>query len=327
MADTWIEAFRGGTRASRGISAAQLAEVVDDDFDANPRGLCFGHPKSDDPAAGRITGAKLDGNKLLVKVSELKPEAREGIKTGKWLNRSAAFFDPDHEANPRPGKWTLRHVGLLGASAPGIPGMQPLRKALAFDADGGLIAEEEPADAVIYAPPPTLTVYDFSTGETPKMADRTPEEIAAEEKRLKDIADREAAQDRREQEFAARETRQFEAGNTTLIDGLVASGQVLPAEVGTLRTVFNALDREELEFGAADKSDKATASAKLAGFLATALGKRVPVDTGRVSPSAEFDAKDATSADDVEGRARALMEKRPGLTFEAAVGEVTGEAE
>jgi hypothetical protein len=315
MGEQWIEAFRGDTRASRGISAAHLAEVADDDFDANPRGLCFGHPKSDEPAAGRVTGAKVEGNRLLVKVADLTTKAIEGIKSGAWLNRSAAFFDPDHEANPRPGKWTLRHVGLLGASAPGIPGMKPLRSAFSFDADGDLVAEGDPAEAVIFAAAPTTIRYVFDSKE-PDMADvttaPTPEELRQREEKLK--AD--------ELAFEARQTTAFQAGNAALVDGLVAAGKVLPAEVDRLKLVFNALDREELTFSA---TDKGTASAALASFLSTAIGKRVPVDTGRESPSKEFDAKDKPTDPAAITAAANQLVKDKGLTFEAAVAEVTGE--
>lgn len=388
MMERWIEAFRGGTKASRGITAAQLAEVAEDDFDANPRGLCFGHPKNDDPAAGRITGAKVEGNSLMVKVTDLADKAIDGIKSGAWLNRSAAFFDPHHEANPRPGKWTLRHVGLLGAAAPGIPGMQPLKQAFSFDADGGLLADGDPADAVIYAPAPTGTAYVFESkepdlveakrrlgkaialhekhmngdapttgpageksqvtmmvemkaalaaleGATPAaeeskmkmfsaqeptpMADLTPEQIA-ENDRLTKLA---AELDKREQEFAAASDRSFQAGNTSLIDSLVAAGKVLPAEAPALKLAFNALGRGELEFGAADKPDKATPAAKLAGFLSTALPKRVPVNGGRTSPTGEFEAVEYATPAAFNAAAEQLA-KDKGLTFEAAAEELAG---
>jgi hypothetical protein len=326
MIERWIEAFRGDTRASRGITAAHLAEVAEDDFTANPRGLCFGHPKNDDPAAGQITGAKVDGNRLLVKVSNLADKAVEGIKSGAWLNRSAAFFDPDHEANPRPGKWTLRHVGLLGGAAPGIPGMAPLKQALSFDADGGLVAEGEPAAAWIEELHPTPIIFTAFDSKEPAPMELSPEQIA-ENDRLK--AERDQL-DKDRQAFAASQDRAFEAGNTALVDGLVAAGKVLPAEVDQLKNVFNALGREELEFGAADKSDKATPAAKLASFLASAIGKRAPVDGERISPSMKFDA--APSTGDANADAAAItaqankLVKDEGLTFAAAVAKVSGEA-
>jgi len=311
--ERWIEAFRGGTRASRGITAAQLAEVAEDDFEANPRGLCFGHPKNDDPAAGRITGAKVEGNSLFVKVSDLAEKAVEGIKKSEWLNRSAAFFDPHHEANPRPGKWTLRHVGLLGGAAPGIPGMQPLKQAFSFDAEGGLVANDEPpADALIFGAEPTPVHYVFESKE-PAPVEFTAEQIA-ENDRLK--TERETLE-RERQEFAAAQTSQFQAANASIVDGLVAAGKVLPAEAPTLKLAFNALGREELEFGAADKSDKATAATKLAAFLAGALPKRVPVDGDRTSPSGEFSAKEFKTPAEFNAAAEKLA-KDEGLTFAAA---------
>lgn len=277
MGKQWIEAFRIGGKASRGIKPEHLAEVVDDDFDANPRALCFGHPKDNTPAAGTISGAKLDGNSLLVEVASLTGDAIEGIKSGKWLNRSAAFFDPHHEANPRPGKWTLRHVGLLGASAPGIPNMPSLKQSLAFSAEGDdldhLEVTGDPADAVIYAAPPTPIHYVFDAKEqTMDPKEKTPEMLAFEA---------------RESEFSARMKRRFEAGNNSAIDALVREGKVLPAEAAGLKTAFNALDPEadEVEFTAGDKTVKQTAVDHLLAFMA-GLGKRVPINE-RLSPEGE----------------------------------------
>jgi hypothetical protein len=313
MSKRWIEAFRIGGKASRGIKPEHLAEVVTDDFGANPRALCFGHPKSDDPAAGLITGAKVEGNSLMVEVDKLSPEAITGIKDGKWLNRSAAFFDPHHEANPRPGKWSLRHVGLLGAAAPGIPGMGSLQKALAFDADDELITEGDPADAVIFAGAPTETHFIFESKEpTMDPNDKKPD----------------AAQIERENAFAARVRNHFEASNKSAINALVLAGKVLPAEVDGLTTSFNALDPEgeELTFGAGDNTTKATAVSHLLAFMASALPKRVDVSGQRKSPETQFDAKGGeTSANPqaearrLSAEARALMAKDPGLTFEAAL--------
>lgn len=325
MAKRWIEAFRVGGKASRGIKPEHLAEVVTDDFDANPRALCFGHPKNDDPAAGKITGAKVEGSSLMVEVDNLSPDAIEGIKSGKWLNRSAAFFDPHHEANPRPGKWSLRHVGLLGAAAPGIPGMGSLQKALAFDADGGLVADGDPADALIFAPKATDVHFIFESKEPDAMDPNDPNHPD-------NIAKREQAQTKREQEFSARVKRQFDAGNSASIDALVAGGKVLPGEAEGLKTAFAAFDAEadELTFGAGDKETKATAASHLLAFMAAALPKRVPVDEGSKSPPTEFGAKDAPTGDhhaqarSLDSKARKLMADQPGLTFEAAIEQVAG---
>lgn len=319
MDEIELEVFRAGGTASRGITAERLASLESFDCEANPVGCVIGHPKNDTPAEGRIKGFRLDGNKLFAKIAGLSKRVVDGVRKGDLLNRSMAFFDEDHEANPTPGKLAPRHLGFLGAAAPGIPGMQPLTKALAFAADDSdeLIADGDPAEAVIFAAEPTPALTVFEAKETAPMAD-TPAPVAPTAEELT----------QRETAFAARVRSQFEASNTRTLDSLVAEGKVLPAEVEGLKLAFNAFDPEadELTFGAGDKATKATAVSHIFAFMASALPKRVPVDGGRQSPTAEFTADDKPkSAAEVTAAAEALVAGRPGLTFEAAVAEVTGE--
>lgn len=327
MTETWIEAFRVGGSASRQIKPEHLAEVVDDDFAANPRALCFGHPKSDDPAAGTLTGAKLEGNSLMVRLGSLTSKAIEGIKSGEWLNRSAAFFDPHHEANPRPGKWTLRHVGLLGGAAPGIPNMAPLAKSLAFSADGddlaGLEVTGDPADAVVYAgaPTPVHTIFEAKEPPMSTPTEKTPEELAFEARETQ-IAEREAA-------AAKRIKTAFDASNSREVDALVAAGKVLPAEADALKTVFSAFDAEgdDLTFGAGDKATKASAASALFAFMA-GLPKRVPLGEQH-SPGTEFSAdgdKPVYKSGAEFTAAAEKLAKDKGLTFEAASEELAEQA-
>lgn len=330
MIEREIEVFRAGTPAARGITPDALAEVAAFDCEANPVGICFGHPKSDTPAAGTISKLRADGNSLFATVKTLTSKAIDGIKSGEWLNRSFAFFDPTHEANPTPGKWAPRHLGLLGAAAPGIPGMGSLQKALAFDADGGLIVEAAPADAVVYSGAPTPVHF---IAEPPKenIVEKTAEQIA-EDKRLSDEA---ADLTKRQTEFAARVKSQFEAGNASLVSALVTAGKVLPAEADDLKTVFNAFDPEgdELTFGAGDKSTKAAPAAKLAEFLAATLPVRVDASGKTIAPQTAFKAAGGDEGGDhtaaarsIDGEARKLMANEPGLTFEAAVERVSADA-
>lgn len=312
-----LEVFRVGGAASRGITPEHIAQVATFDCEASPIPVCFGHPKSDTPAAGVISGLRADGNSLFAKVKDWTGEAIEGIKSGKWLNRSFAFFDPTHEANPRPGQWSPRHLGLLGGAAPGIPGMGSLQKALAFDAAADIVTVEgDPADAIVFAGAPTPVHFQFSTPE-PIIMEKTPEQIA-EDKRIADAA---AALDKREQEFAARVKTQFEAGNASIVDGLVTAGKVLPAEADKLKTVFNALTSDVLEFSA---DDKGTAAAALGTFLATALPARTPLGKAPLAPTGEFAADQNDDPRSLTVKARELMEKDKSLTFEAAVEKVSG---
>src|SRR5690348_13539215 len=103
-----LEVFRAGSKASRGITAAQLAEVAAFDCEANPVSGVIGHPKSDSPAEANILGFRLDGNKLFARVANWSDKLVDSIRNKRIVNRSMAFFDPDHEANPTPGKWAPR---------------------------------------------------------------------------------------------------------------------------------------------------------------------------------------------------------------------------
>lgn len=323
-----LEIFRVGGSASRHIKPEHIAEVATHEFGDNPAPICFGHPKSDTPAAGTISALRADGNSLFAKVKGFTDEALDGIKSGAWINRSAAFFDPNHEANPRPGKWSFRHLGLLGGAAPGIPGMGSLQKALAFDAaEDTVTVDGDPADAVVYAGKPTNVIF-VSTEEHSTVADLTPEQIA---QRDNDFAAREKTLADREKAAAERVRNAFTASNNRAIDALVLETKVLPAEAEALKTAFAALDPEgeELTFGAGDKATKSTAAAAILSFMA-GLPKRVPIGD-RSSPTIQFQAADeiegdtySAKAETLDARARKLMEDTPGLSFEAAIERASG---
>lgn len=321
MKELEIEVFRVGGSASRHVKPEHIAQVATFDCDANPIPICFGHPKSDTPAAGTIAGLRADGNSLFAKIKTFSDTAIEGIKKGEWINRSFAFFDPTHEANPRPGQWSPRHLGLLGGAAPGIPGMGSLQKALAFDAaEDAVTVDGDPADAVVYAGKPTNVV--FVSTEEPDTVEKTPEQIAEDNR----LAAARAQLDADQAAFAASQRSAFSAANSALVDGLVRNGKVLPAEVDKLKLVFDALGSDVLEFSATDKT---TASVALAEFIASAIPKRVPVGE-RLSPTDAFDAGAIDSsnvhdaAGDLTAKANALIEKNPSLSFAAAIERASG---
>lgn len=322
MDEIELEVFRADTRASRGITSADIAEAASIYDPANaPAGICLGHPKSDTPAFGRVKSFRADGASLFATIP-VQPELIDGVKKETLLNRSLAFFSRNHEANPRPGKLYPRHLGFLGASAPGIPGMKPLIKALAFTAedDGGIEVIGEPAEAVIFEPAPTpVFIARESTVEPKPAAEPTADQLKADREQLE--KDRLA--------FEAEQSKAHETANAGIVDGLVAGGKLLPKDRDNVLLVFNALDPAPLEFTATDGKAKDTLSpaAALGRLLGTGV-KLVPVDEGRTSPSAEFKAggeKDDPKA--IEREARKLMTADSTLSFEAAVEQVTGQQE
>lgn len=120
--------------------------------------LVLGHPESDKPVMGAVTAlAEKDG--VLFAAADLTPNM-EGLIRRKHYNKvSAALFAPNSPRNPNPGRWGLRHVGMLGAAAPAVPGLGMLefaagRGEACFSATPlDLVELSEPEGAEFSAPP------------------------------------------------------------------------------------------------------------------------------------------------------------------------------
>jgi hypothetical protein len=316
MNELELEVFRADEKASRGITSADIAATAAAyDPAKNPAHICIGHPKSDTPAYGVIAGLRAEGSRLFATLKDVGEKVIKGVKDGTLVNRSFAFFSRDHESNPVPGVLYPRHLGFLGASAPGIPGLTNIKKALTFNADDDTFdVDGAPAPAVLFEaavePTPTFTV--------------TEESNVADDKTAEDLRKEREALDRERAEFAAERDSARKAGNKALVDGLVTAGKVLPANADKLALIFDALDAEPLEFEAG--KDKRPAASELAALLGE--GPRlVDVDGKPLSPSKEFDAKGdkPKTAGEITAAANALVKDEPGLTFEAAVERVTGQ--
>lgn len=123
----WIEIFRSGThRDSAGNTHTYTDDMLDEmaelynskiiDEPAVEAPLVKGHPKSNDPAYGWIKRLARRGRILMAELKKLTPEVINDIREGKFRNVSIALY-PDK---------MLRHVGLLGAAAPAVKGLQPV---------------------------------------------------------------------------------------------------------------------------------------------------------------------------------------------------------
>ena len=107
------------------------AECYDPQLHEAP--LVFGHPKTDDPAFGWVKNLQSSDGALSADFSDVDEGAKELVRAKKFKHVSASFYPPTHPSNPVPGKWYLRHVGLLGAMPPSVKGLG----AVSFsDADG-----------------------------------------------------------------------------------------------------------------------------------------------------------------------------------------------
>jgi hypothetical protein len=88
--------------------------------------LVIGHAGDNDslPAYGWIKGFEKRGENLYANV-EFTPVAKDLVKDGHYRKVSISFYSPDSAINPFKGKWSARHLALLGASPPAVKGLEP----------------------------------------------------------------------------------------------------------------------------------------------------------------------------------------------------------
>ncbi|HEY9105232.1 MAG TPA: hypothetical protein VIN58_01045 [Roseateles sp.] len=297
-----VEVFRPGKRrAINGevyeITAADvvaLAEAYDPALHRAPH--VVGHPKSDNPAYGWVESLQAvdGGNSLVVtKSGQVDAAFAELVTSGRFPNRSIAFYPPQHEANPKPGVWYPKHIGWLGAAAPAVKGLKPV--AAFAGSEAGLVEfgewEDqlqvgifrrlrewfigrfgvEEADKVLPSyeldalqrealkPEPddtrSLNPIGFAEGDNPVP---TPNDQAALDKRAAELDAREAAVQQRENAQATLVANARKAGIAAFAETMIAEGRWLPAEKGRWVAFMEALPAEAavVEFAEGDPDKK-----------------------------------------------------------------------
>ncbi len=125
-----LQCFRAGTHLA--LSGAQLA-FAGADLEATARAydpalheapLVVGHPALDAPAYGWVSGLACAAGALEATPHQVNAEFAAMVNGGAFKKMSAAFWAPDAPGNPAPGVYYLRHIGFLGAAAPGVPGLR-----------------------------------------------------------------------------------------------------------------------------------------------------------------------------------------------------------
>ena len=127
-----IHVFKSGDQTSaqgvqRHFSEKDLQQVVDTyDPSVHTAPLVLGHAGDNDslPAYGWIKGFAKKGDNLYADV-EFSPVAKDLVKDGHYRKVSISFYSPDSAINPSKGKWSARHLALLGASPPAVKGLEP----------------------------------------------------------------------------------------------------------------------------------------------------------------------------------------------------------
>ena len=132
--------FTDGNNATWSFSEGDIADLAAGyDATRNPAPVVIGHPKMDSPAVGIISAASKVGEKLCVEIdpASLDPQFAADVEAKRYFRVSLRLFTPGHPANPNPGKWSIRHLGFLGAHPPAIPGLAPVFAA--GDDDGPVV--------------------------------------------------------------------------------------------------------------------------------------------------------------------------------------------
>jgi len=127
-----INVFRAGDQTSaQGVSRTftekDLQQVVENyDPSVHEAPLVLGHQGDSDslPSYGWIKGFARQGKNLYADV-EFTDVAKDLVKDGHYRKVSISFYSPDSTINPHKGKWSARHLALLGASPPAVKGLEP----------------------------------------------------------------------------------------------------------------------------------------------------------------------------------------------------------
>jgi hypothetical protein len=134
-----VHVFKAGPQTSaqgiqREFTKDDIQEVVDS---YNPgiheAPLVIGHSGDNDstPSFGWISGFSRSGDDLYANV-EFTDAAQDLVKKGHYKKVSISFYSPESPINPHKGKWSARHLALLGASPPAVKGLE----SLSFSEDG-----------------------------------------------------------------------------------------------------------------------------------------------------------------------------------------------
>ena len=125
-----VNIFKAGLQTaesgmSREFTVGELDEIVKSyDPLTHEAPIRIGHEDNDKvPAWGWVKSLIRKGEDLYAKV-DFSPLAQDFIKDGLYKKVSASFYSPASKINPHPGKWSLRHVALLGAQPPAVKGLK-----------------------------------------------------------------------------------------------------------------------------------------------------------------------------------------------------------
>lgn len=115
----------GGAQTYREDDLRRIAASYD--RDVHPAPVVIGHPETDAPAYGWVEALFVQDGVLKATLEETAPAFADMVKAGRYKKVSICLFVPRSPNNPKPGDFYLKHVGFLGAAAPAVPGLRPVK--------------------------------------------------------------------------------------------------------------------------------------------------------------------------------------------------------
>lgn len=327
----------GGTVTLTAADLAAAAAAYDPALKECP--ICLGHPAHDAPAYGWIGSFACDADGFSALPSSLAPELSEALagQHKPYKHVSMAFYAPASPHNPKPGTYYPRHLGLLGATLPVVPGLRPLELA---ETDQGLVTIElsdyadglvadlfrglrdylvqtaglETADRVL--PPWSIdqlirenalekeSAMEDKLAAAPAFSEPT-EAVRALQARVAQLEGQLSAQAAAAQ---AAEQADRHGAHVAFADQLAGQARLAPADAGLVVAVLDALHAgEPLQFGEGD------AAQPLAVALQDLLSSLPPrVELGEFATSARAAGGSASTQTDAQiaAQAKALSASR-----------------
>jgi hypothetical protein len=127
-----VHVFKAGPQVSaqgvqREFTPEDLQEAAESyDPSVHEAPLVIGHSGDNDgvPSYGWIKKLVRSGEDLYADV-DFTDAAKDLVKNGHYKKLSISFYAPNSPINPHEGKWSVRHLALLGASPPAVKGLEP----------------------------------------------------------------------------------------------------------------------------------------------------------------------------------------------------------
>ncbi len=141
----WLEVFRAGDYGERGLWTAEELDRLAAAYNPRlqPAPVVVGHPAADAPAYGWVRALRRVGQSLWAQLEKIDPAFEDLLRRGRFRQRSVALY----RRFPPTGGPYLRHLGFLGASAPAVKGLAPVRFA-----DTSALTFEDEAASIQFSP-------------------------------------------------------------------------------------------------------------------------------------------------------------------------------